>query len=42
MCKSICKVDLQKHPQGTRFAVLTLIDGLMANQRDGMCGEPCG
>ncbi|KAG0131695.1 putative DNA repair/transcription protein [Tuber indicum] len=31
---AICKVDLQKHPQGTRFAVLTLIDSLMANRRD--------
>ncbi|PWW78340.1 ARM repeat-containing protein [Tuber magnatum] len=33
---AICKVDLQKHPQGTRFAVLSLIDGLMANQRDAL------
>ncbi|RPA91136.1 ARM repeat-containing protein [Choiromyces venosus 120613-1] len=33
---AICKVDLQKHPQGTRFVVLTLIDGLMANQRDAL------
>ncbi|KAI9869021.1 MAG: hypothetical protein M1813_002844 [Trichoglossum hirsutum] len=26
--------DLQRHPQGTRFTVLTLLDALMSDQRD--------
>lgn len=32
----LCKVDLQKHPQGTRFVVLALLNGLMLTHRDGM------
>ncbi|KAH0562369.1 hypothetical protein GP486_002935 [Trichoglossum hirsutum] len=28
--------DLQRHPQGTRFTVLTLLDALMSDQRDAL------
>lgn len=31
----VLKVDLRKHPQGTRFVVLKAIDQLMAKHRDG-------
>ncbi|KAL7267583.1 hypothetical protein RUND412_009827 [Rhizina undulata] len=36
VASTLCKVDLPKHPQGTRFVVLTLLDGLMSNQRDAL------
>lgn len=38
----LCKVDLQKHPQGTRFVVLTLLNGLMSIHRDGMSDNSGG
>ncbi|KAI5850424.1 RNAPII transcription regulator C-terminal-domain-containing protein [Morchella snyderi] len=34
--EALCKVDLAKHPQGTRFVVLTLLNGLMERHRDAL------
>jgi len=31
----LIKVDLHKHPQGTRFVVLKVMDVLFAKHRDG-------
>ncbi|KAI9782111.1 MAG: hypothetical protein M1839_005457 [Geoglossum umbratile] len=30
--------DLQRHPQGTRFVVITLLDALLSDQRDALKG----